>query len=83
MKADKSQSEAEVNRLLEELGNTGGGIPYYAIFVPGQDEPIHFDGIFCSADPILEKLKLAAGTSDGEVDQVAHLPGAEAPAPAN
>ncbi len=42
--ADMTKDNVEANQLLSELGNTGHGIPYMAIF-PGWAEPITMDGM--------------------------------------
>lgn len=55
MKADKSNEAPEVDALLRELGNTAQAIPYFGLFQPGED-PIHFDGVYLSADAFLDQL---------------------------
>jgi hypothetical protein len=47
LKADKTKASPEIEAMLAELGNTAGGIPYYAVFRPGEDV-VHFDGNFIS-----------------------------------
>jgi hypothetical protein len=59
----------EVDPFLEEIGNTGKGIPYYAVFRPGAGEPIQFDGIFFKSQQMLDKIAPAV------------LPGADATPP--
>ncbi len=75
LKADKSSSAADdIKTLLTALGNTGGAIPFYAIF-PADDpnSPITFDGILTNAG-VIEKLKQAgpskshAGATTAETD---------------
>jgi len=76
--------------MLTEFGNTGDGIPYYAVFRPEQDEPKHFNGIFLGATSFLEKAGLIGGTettvkSDAkpESDKPAVVEKMPAPAPAD
>lgn len=62
LKADKTDeySAEPVDRKLVELGNTAKAIPYYAVYVPGKEEPIHFappNGTFISSASLLDYLK--------------------------
>jgi hypothetical protein len=57
---------SEVDPFLAEIGNTGLGIPYYAVFVPGAAEPTQFDGIFLQSDTVLNKIKPAVASRPGE-----------------
>lgn len=43
------------------MGNTGAGIPYYAVFVPGEEEPHHFNGIFFWPSSMLDRIKTGIG----------------------
>lgn len=63
----------EVDPFLEEIGNSGKGIPYYAVFRPGTDEPWQFDGIFFSSGQMIEKIQpaLAAPPVDSTPPPVA------------
>ncbi len=58
LKADKNESP-EVNALLKELGNTATAIPYYAIYAPGLDEPIHFGGNILTASQVKSEVQKA------------------------
>ena len=55
LKADKSQEAPEVDALLEKLGNHAKALPYYAIIRP-DDDPVHFNGVFLTANSFLERL---------------------------
>lgn|GEM_PF-1644156 len=56
LKADNTNAHPEIEKLLEELGNKGRGLPYYALFIPGQNEPKHFPGVFVSSGSFLATL---------------------------
>ena len=61
LKADKSQGAPhvhEVDRLLEELGNSGKAIPFYAIYPGDGGKPILFDGLI-SQQQVLDALEKA------------------------
>ena len=45
IKADKTQESPEIDQLLVELGNTGRGIPFYAVYPGRGGDPITFDGL--------------------------------------
>lgn len=55
----KRDKNPEVDPFLAEIGNTGLGIPYYAVFTPGEDESLQFDGIFFSSDAMIDKIRPA------------------------
>jgi hypothetical protein len=42
-----------------EIGNSSKGIPYYAVFRPGVEEPLQFDGIFFTSQQMIEKIQPA------------------------
>ncbi len=56
LKADNTNAQPEIEALLRELGNEARGLPYYALFIPGQDEPKHFPGVFVSSGSFLSTL---------------------------
>lgn len=59
LKADKSLDEDAVDQLLEQLGNSSGAIPFYAIFPAGQpNKPILMEGLL-TQERILDALKKA------------------------
>ena len=62
----KRDKNHEVDPFLAEIGNTGLGIPYYAIFKPGSSESatpaVQFDGIFLRSQQMLDKIQPAVGT---------------------
>ncbi len=62
----KRDKNSEVDPFLAEIGNTGLGIPYYAIFTPGSSESaapaVQFDGIFLRSQQMLDKIQPAIGT---------------------
>jgi thiol:disulfide interchange protein len=67
LKADKDKMPG-VNELLKELGNTATAIPYYAIYSPGWEEPVHFGGNVLTAGKvrtIVEEALQAAGKPAG------------------
>ncbi len=68
LRADKTRPAPEVDRLLEQLGNKSGSIPFYAIFPAGRpNKPILLDGVFTSPNPFLEAFERALAPSvDGE-----------------
>lgn len=47
LKADKTRPSVEIDKALAELGNTAGGIPYFAVYRPNE-ETVHFGGTFVS-----------------------------------
>ena len=55
LKADKSQTDPEVDALLSELGNSAGAIPYFAMFQPEKD-PVHFDGCYLTPGSFIDRL---------------------------
>ena len=61
IRADKTRTSPEVDALLVELGNTGRGIPFLAIYPGNGDEPILFDGLI-TQQMVLDALA-AAGPS--------------------
>lgn len=66
IKADRSKATAAVNELLHQLGNTGGAIPFYAIFPAGNpNEPILMDGLL-SKKRVLEALQQAGPSQMAE-----------------
>ncbi len=58
LKADKDKMPG-VNDLLKELGNTATAIPYYAIFSPGMNRPIHFGGTVLTAGRVEQEVQKA------------------------
>jgi thiol:disulfide interchange protein len=44
LKGDKDKTP-EVDEVLRELGNKATAIPYYAVYAPGLQRPIHFGGV--------------------------------------
>ena len=53
----------EIQTLMDELGNTGHGIPFLAIFPAGGGEPITFDGPI-TQQMVLDALKKAGKSRD-------------------
>jgi len=65
LRADKTHAAPEVDDMLERLGNTGGALPFYAIFpADNPNKPILLDGLLTSPKRIIEALK-KAGPSRG------------------
>ncbi|MGI9519169.1 MAG: hypothetical protein ACR2NP_19110 [Pirellulaceae bacterium] len=58
VKADKDKMPG-VSELLTELGNTPGALPYYAVFAPGLDTPIHFGGNVITAGQVQDQVQEA------------------------
>ncbi len=63
LKADKD-TMAGVDDLLRELGNTATAIPYYAVFSPGLEEPIHFGGNFLTATKVRQVVQEALDAAE-------------------
>jgi thiol:disulfide interchange protein len=59
LKADKTREAPEVDALLKELGNTSGGIPFYAIFPGNGGRPILHDKSLLTQGQIAEMLRQA------------------------
>lgn len=53
----------EMISVMQELGNTEGAIPFYAIYGPGLDTPITADALITSGW-VYESLEKAKGNSD-------------------
>jgi len=58
LKADKTQADPEIDKLLVELGNAGRVIPFYAVFPAGGGEPITLGGLV-SQRQVLDALEQA------------------------
>lgn len=56
--ADKD-TMPEVNPLLKDLGNSLAAIPYYAIYAPGLDKPIHFGGNVLTPGKVRDEVQKA------------------------
>jgi len=66
LRADKTRPAPEVDRLLEQLGNKSGAIPFYAVFPAGSpNKPILLDGVFTSPKPFLEAFEKANSSPVG------------------
>ncbi len=63
----KRDKNPEVDPFLAEIGNTGLGIPYYAVFTSDSTDvsapAIQFDGIFLRSQQMLDKIQPAIGAS--------------------
>lgn len=64
MKADKTLPNAEIDQLLLELGNNAKAIPCYAVYVPGREEPVFFEGLI-SIETVRARLAEAGIALDG------------------
>jgi hypothetical protein len=65
LQAFRTDNSPEVDDMLVRLGNTGGALPFYAIFpAENANRPILRDGVFLSPKRIIEALK-EAGPSRG------------------
>ncbi|MEM9367986.1 MAG: cytochrome c biogenesis protein CcdA [Planctomycetota bacterium] len=60
LRADKTEPNPEVDRLLRQLGNAAASIPFYAVF-PANDptEPVLLDGVFASPEPFVTAIQSA------------------------
>ena len=56
LKADNTENSVEINQLLDGLGNTLHGLPYYVLYRPGRPEPIHFNAAFATPAGFLSRL---------------------------
>ena len=56
LKADNTENSIEINQLLDGLGNTQHGLPYYVLYQPGKPEPIHFNAAFATSAGFLSRL---------------------------
>lgn len=66
LRADKTRPAPEVDRLLAQLGNKSGSIPFYAIFPAGSpNKPILLDGVYASPKPFLEAFQQAVASPAG------------------
>jgi thiol:disulfide interchange protein DsbD len=63
--ADKTTESPEIEALLDELGNTSGTIPYYAIYPPGGGEPVVFNDIPLTPTKLLDYFEQALGGAAG------------------
>ena len=72
LKADYSRGDPEITRLLKQLGNPAGSIPFYAVF-PARDprRPIVFGGLI-TADQVVQALRAAGPSQPGR--EVAQRP---------
>jgi thiol:disulfide interchange protein DsbD len=61
LKADKTQSNPEIDKLLVELGNKGRVIPFYAVYPGRGGDPITFGGLI-SQQRVLDALEQAGGS---------------------
>lgn len=64
MKADKTLPSPEIDQLLEKLGNETKAIPCYAVYVPGREEPVFFDGLI-STETVRARLAEAGIALEG------------------
>lgn len=55
----KRDKNPEVDPFLEKIGNVGKGIPYYAVFKPGFEEPWQFDGLFITSSQMIKQIEPA------------------------
>lgn len=64
LRADKTESAPEVDKLLRQLGNNSASIPFYAVFPEDNPaKPITLDGIFSSPEAFITAL--ASGGASG------------------
>ncbi len=63
LRANKSIIPDEVGEILSELGNPTQAIPFYAIYGPGIDKPIKFEGLITSGQ-VVQAIHTARGEED-------------------
>ncbi|MEZ6094527.1 MAG: protein-disulfide reductase DsbD family protein [Pirellulaceae bacterium] len=69
LKADNTEESKEINRFLDQFGNTAHGLPYYAVYHPEKDEPLHFGAqTFTGPEHFINTIKPGLG---GKPDVVA------------
>lgn len=56
VRAYKSEDDPSVEEHMAKLGNKMHGIPYYAIYGPGLEKPITFDG-YITAGGVQDEFK--------------------------
>lgn len=57
LRADKTEPNPAVDRLLRQLGNSAASIPFYAVFPAGKpNEPILLDGIYATPAPFVKAI---------------------------
>ncbi len=73
LKADNTENSAEINALLDGLGNTTHGLPYYVLILPDRpDDPLHFGGVtFLRAEDFLKRIRPLMDARRGEVHTAA------------
>ncbi len=68
LRADKTGPAPEVDKLLAQLGNKSGSIPFYAVFPANNpNKPILLDGVFTSPKPFLNAFEKAVSPSANAV----------------
>jgi len=70
LKADKTDPNRDIDKLLKELGNMSGNIPFYAVFPAGGGDPIVYREGLLTQGKVLEMLE-QAGPSLNEKDRMA------------
>ena len=58
LKAD-TDKDPSTKSLLSEFGNSAEGLPYYAIYIPGETEPIHFQEFYTGPRKFIKKVSEA------------------------
>ena len=73
LRADKTDANAQVDVLLQKLGNTAASIPFYAFFSADRPyEPELLDGLFTSSVPFVAAAKRSARTRTAVSEPVNH-----------
>lgn len=75
--ADLTKPNPEADQLLEELGNTGKAIPFYAIFPADGRPPIVFSDVPLLQSALIERLETAIAAQvieSGEKQAAGGLP---------
>jgi len=74
MKADKTKDRPDIDAMLVKLGNTSRAIPFYAVYVPGRDEPVLFDGLITHSTVRAKLAEAGIDLEGGAVTPVVHHP---------
>ncbi len=84
LKADKDKNPG-VDDLLRKLGNSATAIPYYAIYSPGWDKPVHFGGTVLTGGRVKEIIDEAIKAAEQQAaeQQAAEQQAAEQQASTN
>jgi thiol:disulfide interchange protein len=72
--ADLTEPAPEIDELMVTLGNTGKGIPFYAIYPAGGGEPITFSDVPLRQKTLLGYLKQAVAADPTSQQAIGQRP---------